>query len=722
MICVGNPRNSRPPAAISDRLGTRPPTGTPRVVHPVAVVASGVEIGPGRTVLRAVAVPPRHVTDRRARGGHATRRRSPTTTGSPTTPPSPPASPRRRSVSVGDGAYVGSRRTGPGRRHGRRRTRWSAWAPSCCATFRPHEVWAGTPGAACEHSAVDDLHAGEQRMKIPLVDLAAATPKSPTRSQPASSACSPRPPSSAAPRSAAFEREFAEFSGIAHSVGVANGTDALELALRAVGRRPGDEVIVPGQHVHRHRRGGRPRRRRAGVRRLRPETYLLIDADAVVAAVTPAHPGHPARAPLRPDGAAATGLAAPARARGHPDRGRRAGARAPTAPRRRIAGVGRPPPPPASTPARTSAPTATPARRHHGRRGVRRTRSAARSQPRRRPPKYLHAPPRVQQPPRHAAGGRAARQAPPPRRLERQRRRPPPATTSSSPGSRASCCRSPAPATSTCGTSTPSAWPTATACSSTCSDAGVGAASTTRSRSTRAAPSPHRRLCSRTPSARGRDPVAADVPGPDRAQQERVVEVLAEAVKWLGVFVHLNGLCESETVGGATRVWAFAHVLKGARVGRDCNICPTARSSRTRPCSATTSRWRTNVRVRPRDVRGRRVPRADVVFTIDMRPRAHQKLGSDALLPTWCATARRSGRTRSSSVAPPSVRRVRRCRCRGGTRRPGATRSSSATGGAEGLRCAVAPPASTLICAVPRTALSTVWCRRPRAWSRFSGE
>ncbi|MFI1073655.1 DegT/DnrJ/EryC1/StrS family aminotransferase [Streptomyces puniciscabiei] len=42
-----------------------------------------------------------------------------------------------------------------------------------------------------------------------------------------------------------FEREYAEFGGIAHCVGVANGTDAVELALRASGVGPGDEVVVP---------------------------------------------------------------------------------------------------------------------------------------------------------------------------------------------------------------------------------------------------------------------------------------------------------------------------------------------------------------------------------------------------------------------------------------------------------------------------------------------
>lgn len=39
------------------------------------------------------------------------------------------------------------------------------------------------------------------------------------------------------------------------------------------------------------------------------------------------------------------------------------------------------------------------------------------------------------------------------------------------------------------------------------------------------------------------------------------------------VFVHPQGLCESQSVGEGTRVWAFAHVLPGARIGRDCNIC-----------------------------------------------------------------------------------------------------------------------------------------------------
>lgn len=42
-----------------------------------------------------------------------------------------------------------------------------------------------------------------------------------------------------------FERHFAQFVGSAHTIGVANGLDALTLALRALGVGEGDEVLVP---------------------------------------------------------------------------------------------------------------------------------------------------------------------------------------------------------------------------------------------------------------------------------------------------------------------------------------------------------------------------------------------------------------------------------------------------------------------------------------------
>jgi dTDP-4-amino-4,6-dideoxygalactose transaminase len=47
------------------------------------------------------------------------------------------------------------------------------------------------------------------------------------------------------PNVAAFEGEAAEFLGVDHAVGVANGTDAIALVLDALGIGPGDEVICP---------------------------------------------------------------------------------------------------------------------------------------------------------------------------------------------------------------------------------------------------------------------------------------------------------------------------------------------------------------------------------------------------------------------------------------------------------------------------------------------
>ena len=86
---------------------------------------------------------------------------------------------------------------------------------------------------------------------------------------------------------AAFEREYATFTGVPHCVGVANGTDAIELALRAVGVGPGDEVILPANTFIATaeavaRAGGRP-----VLVDCDPASYL-IDVDAALAAVTPA--------------------------------------------------------------------------------------------------------------------------------------------------------------------------------------------------------------------------------------------------------------------------------------------------------------------------------------------------------------------------------------------------------------------------------------------------
>lgn len=41
----------------------------------------------------------------------------------------------------------------------------------------------------------------------------------------------------------------------------------------------------------------------------------------------------------------------------------------------------------------------------------------------------------------------------------------------------------------------------------------------------------------------------------------------------MSFYLHPQGICESQHVGEGTRIWAFAHVLPEARIGKDCNIC-----------------------------------------------------------------------------------------------------------------------------------------------------
>ncbi len=41
----------------------------------------------------------------------------------------------------------------------------------------------------------------------------------------------------------------------------------------------------------------------------------------------------------------------------------------------------------------------------------------------------------------------------------------------------------------------------------------------------------------------------------------------------MNYFKHPKALVETNEIGADTRVWAFAHIMKGARVGSECNIC-----------------------------------------------------------------------------------------------------------------------------------------------------
>jgi dTDP-4-amino-4,6-dideoxygalactose transaminase len=88
------------------------------------------------------------------------------------------------------------------------------------------------------------------------------------------------------PEVAAFEGAFAEFCEAEHCVGVANGTDALELILAGLGIGPGDEVLVPTNTFVATAEavvtvGATPR-----FVDVLPDT-LLIDPDAAAAAIGP---------------------------------------------------------------------------------------------------------------------------------------------------------------------------------------------------------------------------------------------------------------------------------------------------------------------------------------------------------------------------------------------------------------------------------------------------
>ncbi|MBA3328542.1 MAG: DegT/DnrJ/EryC1/StrS family aminotransferase, partial [Solirubrobacterales bacterium] len=89
------------------------------------------------------------------------------------------------------------------------------------------------------------------------------------------------------PNVAAFEQEFAAACGAAHAIGVANGTDALTIALRAMGVGPGDDVVVPAFTFYASAEAIPPTGARPVFCDVDPETFC-VTAETVKAALTPA--------------------------------------------------------------------------------------------------------------------------------------------------------------------------------------------------------------------------------------------------------------------------------------------------------------------------------------------------------------------------------------------------------------------------------------------------
>ncbi len=88
------------------------------------------------------------------------------------------------------------------------------------------------------------------------------------------------------PEVQAFEAEFADYCGTAHGVGVANGTDAITIALRAMGVGPGDEVVVPSFTFYASAEAIPVTGARPVFCDIDPDTYC-VTAETVRAALTP---------------------------------------------------------------------------------------------------------------------------------------------------------------------------------------------------------------------------------------------------------------------------------------------------------------------------------------------------------------------------------------------------------------------------------------------------
>ena len=100
------------------------------------------------------------------------------------------------------------------------------------------------------------------------------------------------------------------------------------------------------------------------------------------------------------------------------------------------------------------------------------------------------------------------------------------------------------------------------------------------------------------------------------------------------VFVHERGLCESEQIGPRTRIWAFAHVMQGAIIGADCNVCDHAFvESGARLGDRVTVK--NGVQIYDRvSIEDEVFLGPNMVFTNDLDPRSAFKKSAEAFLPT----------------------------------------------------------------------------------------
>jgi dTDP-4-amino-4,6-dideoxygalactose transaminase len=125
------------------------------------------------------------------------------------------------------------------------------------------------------------------RMRLPLFDIQAPLEPLQERLAAVAAATLKRGSFILGPEVEAFEREFADYLGVEHVVSVANGTDALTIALRAMGVGPGDDVVVPSFTFYASAEAIPPTGARPVFCDVDRET-MMVTAETVKAALTPA--------------------------------------------------------------------------------------------------------------------------------------------------------------------------------------------------------------------------------------------------------------------------------------------------------------------------------------------------------------------------------------------------------------------------------------------------
>jgi dTDP-3-amino-3,4,6-trideoxy-alpha-D-glucose transaminase len=89
------------------------------------------------------------------------------------------------------------------------------------------------------------------------------------------------------PEVEAFEREFADYLGAKHAIGVANGTEAITIVLRALGVGPGDDVVLPSFTFYATAEAAVNAGARPVFCDIDPDTFC-VTPETVEAAITPA--------------------------------------------------------------------------------------------------------------------------------------------------------------------------------------------------------------------------------------------------------------------------------------------------------------------------------------------------------------------------------------------------------------------------------------------------